>query len=89
MIDCTIRPLDPNAPGSWAELMRANRVLRGADVDAIEALVREIITHHSDAQDVDAVIASLAINDLRAIVDARYGGAQTGDPLPARTETIS
>lgn len=82
MITVRIKPLDPDAPGSWKELTNAHRVLRSGDVEAIEALVREIIARHSDAQDVDAAIAEMAVNDLRAVVEARYGAAQS-DPLQA------
>lgn len=88
MISVNIKPIDPTAPGSWRELTRAHRILRSNDLDAIEALVREIIAQHSDAQDVDAVIGQMAVNDLRAVVEARYSAAQA-DPLPQTSETSS
>lgn len=80
MITVKIKQIDPDAPGSWRELTRAHRVLRSNDLEAIEGLVREIIARYSDAQDVEAVINELAVNDLRAVVEARYGAAQA-DPL--------
>lgn len=83
MIDCNIRPLDPNAQGSWRELTEAYRVLNSGDVEQLEKLVRSILEKHSDSSDVEKTLSLLSVNDLRTIVQARYGGAQnTGDPLP-------
>jgi hypothetical protein len=87
MIEVNIRKLQQDERGSYAELMRARRILSSGDIDAIDALLREIITRHSDATDVEAVIQSLSISDIRAIIEARYGGAQDYDPLAAQSGT--
>lgn len=81
MIDCTIKPIDPDAPGSWNELTRAYKILNSGDFNEIEKLVMEIIANHSDSQDIEKTMSKLSISDLKLVIESRFASANNINPL--------
>ena len=70
-----IKPLDASAPGSFAELLRAQRLAESGDT---LALLRHIFEH--SGLDADAAIAQLAIADVPRVIE-RYLSGVDAHPL--------